>query len=157
MHCLYCNKRLWLLFSKKRLFCSKLHEVAYQDGLAVMRRLMELAVPVEPPANPPIPPIAAPALRNFVIERGGPKPIPPDPAAVLRLEAVPFAGRIEFPSSNRGLIAVTLDSATEPVGEIATIANERVASCRVQSKGRRRIPPQSPAAFSLRTHRRRLR
>lgn len=42
MECLYCHKRLGFFASKKRPFCSELHEVAYQDeqqGLALRRVL----------------------------------------------------------------------------------------------------------------------
>jgi hypothetical protein len=52
MHCLYCNKRLWLFFSKERLFCSKVHEAAYYDELSAMDRLMEFTVPAEPTKGP---------------------------------------------------------------------------------------------------------
>jgi hypothetical protein len=175
MHCLYCNKRLWLLFSKERAFCSKLHEDAYQDELSAMRRLTEFTVPVvrqalPAPENrrlseiyrastmPPIPPVAVPPLCNFVVDQGRPKPVTPDLAATtVLLEAKQFAAPIQFPSGSRSLIALTLDSAIGAAGEIATTATERIAPCRVQSKRSRRIPPPSPTAFSLRTHRRRVR
>src|SRR3984957_13564338 len=52
MHCLYCNKRLWLFFSKERLFCSKLHEAAYYDELSAMDRLKEFTVPAGPAERP---------------------------------------------------------------------------------------------------------
>jgi len=174
MHCLYCNKRLWLFFSKEQPFCSKLHEAAYHDELSAMRRLMEFTVPVEPPKGPAtadqirsqreresrIPmvwPVAVPPLCNFIVDRG-PKPVTADLAATsVPLEAEPFTGPIQFPSSSRGVIGFTLDSAIEPAGEIAAIPNERIAACHVRSKRSRRTPPRNPAAFSSRTHRRRLR
>src|SRR5271170_5247154 len=110
MHCLYCKKRLWLFFSKERLFCSKLHEAAYhneQSGSA-MRRLMEFTVPVEPPKGPAtadqkrsqreresrIPmvwSVDVPPLCNFVVVWGHPKPVSADLAATnIPLEAKPF-------------------------------------------------------------------
>jgi hypothetical protein len=171
MYCLYCKKRLWMFFSKERLFCSKLHEAAYHDGLSAMNRLMEFSVPVEPPKGPAtadqkrslreresrmpmvwpvdVPPLSNLMLCNLVVTWGR-KPVAADLAATaVLLEPEPFAGPIQFPSSSKGLIAVTLDLAAEP--------DERIAVCRVQSKRGRRIPPQGPAAFSSRTHRRRLR
>jgi hypothetical protein len=175
MHCLYCNKRLWLFFSKERRFCSKLHEAAYHDELLAMHRLMEFTVPAEPPKGPAtadqkrsqrerdsrIPIawlVAVPQLCNFIVEPGRPKPITADLATTsVPLEAEPFSGPIQFPSSNRGVIGFTLDSAIESAGEIAAIPNERIAACHVRSNRSRRIPPRSPAAFSSRTHRRRLR
>jgi hypothetical protein len=174
MHCVYCKKRLWLPSSRKRRFCSELHEAAYHNELSAMNRLMEFTVPVEPPKHPAnadqkrsqreresrIPmawPAVVPPLCDLVLEQGRPKPVPADPATSLLLEAIPFAGQFQFPSSSKGLFAFSLDSATEPAREIATIANERIAGCRVRSKPSRRIPPRSPAAFSSRTHRRRLR
>src|ERR1700722_8214717 len=117
MHCLYCHKRLWLFFSKERLFCSKLHEAAYYDQLSAMDRLMEFTVPAEPPKGPAsaeqkrsqreresrIPmvcPVAVPPLCNFVGQWGRQNPVPPDPvAAAVRLETEPFAGQIQNPSS----------------------------------------------------------
>jgi hypothetical protein len=174
MHCLYCNKRLWLFFSKERVFCSKLHEAAYHDGLSAMNRLMEFTtVAVERPAlSAPRErklseiyreskidwafSVAVPSLCNLVVDLDYPRPVTPDPAAALLLEALPFAGSIQHPETSRGLIAFTLDSVIEPE-QISTIANERIAACRVQSKRSRRIDPRSPAAFSSRTHRRRVR
>lgn len=173
MHCLYCKKRLWLIFSKERVFCSKLHEAAYHDELSAMNRLMEFT-PVERPALPtprnrPLSElyhesminwalsVAVPPLCDLAVERGSPKPIPPGPAAALRLGAEPFAGSIQFPSSNGRVIAFALDSVAEPAGEIATRANETIGACRLRSKHSRRIPPRGPAAFSLRTHRQRVR
>ena len=176
MHCLYCKKRLWLFFSKERTFCSKLHEAAYHNELSAMNRLMEFTDrPVEPSKGPAtahhkrsqkeressIPmasPVAVPPLCNLALTWGSLKPATPDlPANGVLSEAVPFAGPIQYPSSERGLIAFTLDCATEPAREIAAIPNERLAVCRVQSKRGHRIRPQSPTAFSSRTHRRRLR
>jgi len=172
MHCLYCNKRLWLFFSKKRLFCSKLHQVAYHDELSAMNRLMEFTVLEEPSAIPaprnqklskidsayktsPIPPVAAPPLCNFVVQPG-PKPALPDlPATAVLLEAEPFAGPIQLPSGSKGLIALPVASATEPAGEIAAMANETIAACGGQSKRSRRTPRSSAA--SSRTNRRRQR
>jgi|HubBroStandDraft_5_1064220.scaffolds.fasta_scaffold36894_3 hypothetical protein len=175
MHCLYCKKRLWLFFSKERLFCSSLHEAAYHDELSAMNRLVEFTVAVEPPPDGPatadqkrtqreresrVPmamsmmtsmasPAAVPPLCNFVGEPGRPQPVPCDlPAAASPLEAKLFAGQIQFPSS----IARILDSATGPAREITP-----TATCRIQSKRGRRVPAPSPAAFSLRTHRRRVR
>jgi hypothetical protein len=174
MHCLYCNKRLWLFFLKERLFCSKRHEVAYHDGLSAMNRLMEFTVPVERSALP-LPQdrklseiylepkihwalsVAVPPLCNFAVDQDRPKPIPPDSATALLLEAVPLAGPVQFPSSGSGVIAFILDSATEPAQKIASIANETIVACRVRSRHGRRVPPRCPAAFSSRTHRRRLR
>jgi len=175
MHCLYCKKRLWLIFSKDRLFCSKLHEVAYQDAMSAINRLKEFTAPVEPPVGPStadqkrshgeresrIPmvwPVGAPPVCNFIVEWSRPKLVATDLAATsVPLEATPFDGPIQFPASNIGLIALTLDSATQPAQEITTIANERFTVCRVQSKRRHRIPLRSPAAFSSRTHRPRIR
>jgi len=175
MHCLYCKKRLWLFFSKERVFCSKLHETAYHEELSAMNRLREFTVPVERPAisaprnrklseiyraseTPAIPPSVVPSLCGFVGELRRPKSVTPDPAAnAAVLEAKPFAGSIQFPLSSRSLIPLSLTSATEPAGEIATIANDPVAGCRVKSIHSRRIPPRTPTAFSLRTHRRRVR
>jgi hypothetical protein len=175
MHCLYCHKRLWLFFSKERLFCSKLHEAAYYDELSAMDRLMEFTVPAEPPKGPAtadqkrsqrehesrIPmawPVAIPPLCNFVGNLGRPKPVAPDfAAAAVRLEAEPFAGKIQTPSSRSGLIAFTLPSAIEADGEIATMADERTTFCRVRPKRGRKTSPQSPGAFSSRMHRRKLR
>jgi hypothetical protein len=173
MHCLYCKKRLWLIFSKDRVFCSKLHEAAYHDELSAMNRLMEFTVPVDRQALPAprnrtlseiyrestinwALSVAAPPLYDLLVEPDRPKPIPPDPAAALRLDAVPFARSIQFPSSNSGVIALVLDSATETGGEIATRANETIGACRLRSKHSRRMPSRGPAAFSLRTHRRKV-
>jgi hypothetical protein len=165
MHCLYCKKRLWTFFCKERLFCSSLHEAAYHDELSAMNRLVEFTVAVQPPPNGPatadqkrtqrehdsrVPLMASmmiPPLCNFVAEQGRPQPVPCDlPVIAPMLEAKLFGGRIQFPSS----IACILDSATEPAREI-------MPTCRIQSKRGRRLPPRSPAAFSLRTHRRRVR
>lgn len=174
MYCLYCKKRLWTLFSKERLFCSKLHEAAYQDGLSAMNRLMEFTVPAEPPNGPAtgdqkrsqreresrmpmLWTVAVPPLCNLVLTWGRPKPVAtPLAASVVLPEAEAFTGPVEFPSSSRSLIACALDVAIEPAQELA-VPNERTAVCRVQSKRGRRIPSQSPTAFSSRTHRRRLR
>jgi hypothetical protein len=171
MHCLYCKKRLWLFFSKERLFCSSLHEAAYHDELSAMNRLVEFTVAVEPPPDcpatadqkrtqreresrvPMMTPMTGsavvPPLCNFVGEPGRPQPVPCDlPATAPTLEAKLFAGQIQFPSS----IARILDYATGHAREITPIA-----TCRIQSKRSRRVPAPSPAAFSLRTHRRRVR
>jgi hypothetical protein len=174
MYCLYCKKRLWMFFSKERLFCSKLHEAAYQDGLSAMNRLMEFSVPVESPKGPAtadqkrsrreresrmpmVWPVDVPPLCNLVVTWGR-KPVAADLAAnAVLLDPEPFAGPVQFPSSSRGLIAVTLDLAAEPAPELAAIPDERNPVCRVQSKRARRIPRQGPTAFSSRTHRRRLR
>jgi hypothetical protein len=172
MHCLYCKKRLWLFFIKGP-FCSKLHEVAYHDEQsgAAMHRLMESAIPVEPPAIPAalaqvhreskiprVQPVAVPSLCNFFVERDRPKPVALDLAATAVLpEAEPFTGLIQFPSSSRSVVDLTLDSATQPAGETRARVNETNAACRLQSRRSRRIPPRSPAEFSLRTHRRRVR
>jgi hypothetical protein len=167
MRCLYCNKRLGLFSSKRRLFCSELHETAYHDersGLA-MRRVLDplFTVLVEPPAIPATPdqkwsPISVPALCNLVVEQDRLKPVPPDLAALaVPLEAEPSIGPVQRPSSSSGVIAFTLDSATELAGEIEAEGNETIATRRVQSKRGRRIPPRSPAAFSSQTHRRRRR
>src|SRR5277367_324332 len=100
MYCLYCKKRLWKFFSKERLFCSKLHEAAYQqEELSTINRLIEFVSRPEPPALP------APRNREVSeIYREGekssismgppssniffelwsrPKPIPPDAAALV--------------------------------------------------------------------------
>lgn len=163
MRCLHCNKRLWL-FSSKRLFCSKLHEDAYRDGMAAMNRLMEFTVPLETPAIPgpasrrlPIPPVAVPPVCKSITECSRPKPIRLDPAGALLLEAVMFTRPVQFPTIQMGLFAVTRDSAIEPAQEIADAPNERMAVCRVQSKRSRGIPTRSSAAFSARTHRRKTR
>ena len=172
MHCLYCKKRLWLFFSKKRVFCSKVHETAYHEELSAMNRLREFTLLVEQPTLP------APRNRklseiyresqiqwalsavvplcNFAVDQSRQKPVTPDPATVLLLGAVSFVGSIQFPSSQTGVIAIGPDSVTEPAREITAIGNEGVAACRVHSKRSRRLPARSPAAFSLRTHRRRL-
>lgn len=165
MQCLYCKKRLWLFFSEERPFCSKLHEVAYHDEVSAMRRLTEFKDPTEPPAiraridrQSRTQPIAVPPVCNFVVERCLPKPA----AAALAespvlLEAEPFDAPIQFPSSRRSLVGFTLEFATEPCEYVAVLPNETGVTCRVPSKRSRRIPPRSPAAFSLRTHRRRVR
>jgi hypothetical protein len=182
MHCLYCKKRLWLFFSKERLFCSSLHEAAYHDELSAMNRLVEFTVAVEPPPNGPatadqkrtqrerdsrVPLMTAmtaawqdvvPSPCNFVVEQGRPQPVPCDlPATALTLEAKLFAGQIQFPAS----ITCILDSATSPAREIRPIEiapiEDTFSACRSQSKRSRRISPSAPAAFSLRTHRRRVR
>jgi hypothetical protein len=186
MHCLYCKKRLWLFFSKERLFCSSLHEAAYHDELSAMNRLVEFTVTAEPPPNGPatadqkrtqreresrLPmvtpvltamtmasPAAVPPLCNFVVERDRPQPVPCDlPATAPTLEAKLFGGQIQFPAS----IACILDSATSTAREITPIGIRQIedtfSACRTQSKRSRRVPPTTPAAFSLRTHRRRVR
>jgi hypothetical protein len=176
MQCLYCKKRLWLAFSKERVFCSTLHEAAYHDELSAMNRLMEFTVVSEPPPTglatadqkrsqrerdsriPMVWPVDVPAPCDLVVECGRPKPVTADLAAInVPLEAEPFTGPILFPSSSTGLIAFTLDCAANPAREIAAIPNGRIAVCRVQSKRGHRIRPQSPTSFSARTHRRRLR
>jgi hypothetical protein len=173
MHCLYCKKRLWLFFSKDRQFCSALHEAAYHDELSAMNRLLEFKDPEERPAlpaprnrtlseiyrasvTPPIPPVVPP-LCSFAGELGRANPVIPDPAGNLLLGNIPFAGQIQFPSSRSLLIAFTLDSVNEPAGEIASTANQLLTVCRVHTKRSRRVAPRSPAAFSSRTHRRRVR
>jgi hypothetical protein len=173
MHCLYCKKRLWLFFSKEREFCSKLHEATYHEELSAMNRLMEFTSPSERAALPErrnqtlseiyreskinwALSVAVPALCNLVLERPRPKVTPLNPANAVVVDALPFAGSIKFPSSSGRVVAFTLDSVIEPE-QISTIANQRTAACRVQSKRRRRIDPPSPAAFSSRTHRRKLR
>jgi|SRR5580658_6799692 hypothetical protein len=171
MKCLHCKKRLWTFFSKERLFCSKPHEVAYyQEGLSAINRLMEFASPPEPPPLPvprnrnlsaiysqdkvrTIPIDAIPPLSNFVVERGRPKPIPPDPAAAVRLEAMPFAGTIRFPSTNLVPVPFRLASVTEPGGEIEVLPNETTTVCHVQSKPSRRAPSRNHAASSSRKKR----
>jgi hypothetical protein len=95
---------------------------------------------------------------NFIGELGRPKPVTPYLAAIaVQLEAEPFAGQIQNPSSRSGLIAFTLQSAIGADGEIATIADERITVCRVRPKRDRKTSRQSPGAFSSRMHRRRLR
>jgi hypothetical protein len=175
MHCLYCKKRLWLLFSKDRQFCSNLHEASYHDEMSAMNRLAEFKVAVEPPPNGPATadqkrtqrerdsriPLAwstVPPLSNLIVERGLLRPVPSNlPATALRLEAKPFAAPLQFPSSSRSLIAGPLDFAAEPAPETTTTAKDSFGACRIQSKRSRRVPPRSPGAFSLRTHRRRVR
>ena len=167
MHCLYCKKRLWLFFSKERLFCSNLHEAAYYDELSAMNRLVEFTVAVEPPPNGPatadqkrtqrerdsrVPLMTSmmnPPLCNFVVERGRPQPVPCDlPATAPALEAKLFAGQVQFSS-----VGTTRE--ITPI-EIRPI-EDTFSACRVSLKRSRRVPPSSPAAFSLRTHRRRVR
>jgi hypothetical protein len=144
---MYCKKRLWLFFSKEEPFCSKVHEAAYYDELSAMRRLMEFTDPIEPPA---IPPLAVPPLCDFVGERGRLEPVTADlVTAPVLFEAQPFAGPIQFPSSG-------LDSVSEPAAEIVEIASATIGPCRARPRRSRRIAPRSPAAFSSRTHRRRL-
>jgi hypothetical protein len=162
MRCLHCNKRLWL-FSSKRLFCSKLHEDAYRDGMAAMNRLMEFTVPLQTPPlpgpalkMPAFPPVAVPPLCGSIMGWGRPKPVGLDPAGALLLEAVLFTGPVQIPSIQRDVFAVIRDSAIEPAQEMADAPNERMAVCRVQSKRSRGIPAR-PAAFSARTHRRKSR
>lgn len=133
----------WLFFSKERAFCSNRHEVAYNDELSAMNRLMEFTARVGPPANLPIPPVTVPAMCNLVVERGCLKPTPPQAGVSVLFEAALFAGRIQFPSSSGRLIAFTPDSAARP--EIAPITCETVAACRVQSKRSRRTPRSSAA------------
>ncbi len=159
MRCLYCNKRLWLIFWKERTFCSKLHEAAYHDGQSAMNRLIEFTRPAEAPKSEPkmpqVRPDVVPPICNFIVDQTRPKPVAADLAATpVLLEAEPFVGTVQFPSTNRGVIASTFDSPTEPAAEIPTIANEWIAACRVPSKRSRRILAR-PAAFSSRTHRRR--
>jgi hypothetical protein len=132
MHCLYCKKRLWPFFSKKRVFCSNRHEAAYHDELSAMNSFMEFIARVEPTANPAVPPVADPRLCNLFIAEGCLKPTPPHAAVPVLLEAARFAGRIHFPASSGSLIDFTLDSAPRP--EIAPIASETVAASPVQSK-----------------------
>jgi hypothetical protein len=144
MYCLYCKKRLWMLFSKERLFCSKSHEASYQEGLSAMNRLMEFTASPEPPKGPATSrvPLGVPMVQppcNLVVTWGRPKPVAADlPAITVSPEAEPFARPIQFPSS---AIAATV---------IQTVA----ACCRVRPNRNRRIPP---TAFASRTHRRRLR
>src|SRR5258708_38411396 len=57
MQCLYCHKRLGLFASKKRPFCSQLHEEWYQDEQSgsLIRRLrdpFEFAPPQSPASEP---------------------------------------------------------------------------------------------------------
>jgi hypothetical protein len=127
-----------------------------------MNRLVEFTVAVQPPPNGPatadqkrtqrehdsrVPLMASMMIPNFVAERGRPQPVPCDlPVIAPTLEAKLFGGQIQFPSST----ACTLDSAAAPAREITP-------TCRIQSKRSRRLPPHNPAAFSLRTHRRRVR
>ncbi|MGD0133867.1 MAG: hypothetical protein ABSE57_17595 [Bryobacteraceae bacterium] len=178
MHCLYCKKRLWLFFSKERLFCSSLHEAAYHDELSAMNRLVEFTVTAEPPPNGPatadqkrtqreresrLPmltamtmasPAAVPPLCSFVVERGQPQPVPCDlPATASPLEAKLFGGQIQFPSCQ--LLSASTAREITPIG-IRQI-EDTFSACRTQSKRSRRVPPTTPAAFSLRTHRRRVR
>jgi hypothetical protein len=153
MHCLYCKKRLWLFFSKEEPFCSKVHEAAYYDELSAMRRLIEFTDPVKPPA---IPPLAVPPLCDFVVERGCPKPVTADLVTADLVTAEPFASAIQFPQSVKSVIAFAVDSATEPAAEIVELVNATMGTCRVRPKRSRRIAPRTPAAFSSRTHRRRL-
>jgi hypothetical protein len=160
-----------MFFSKERPFCSKLHEAAYHDELSAMNRLVEFTLPTEQPALPAprkrtlseiyreskinwALSTAVPPLCNLVEARDRPVPVTPHPAALL-LEAAPFAGPIQFPSSSQDLIAFTLNSATEPAPEMT--AHQTMAGCGVPSKPRRRVPPRNPTAFGLRTHRRRMR
>jgi hypothetical protein len=53
MQCLYCKTRLGLFASRKRPFCSELHEVAYQEEHAevAMRRVLDpmFTAPVKRP------------------------------------------------------------------------------------------------------------
>jgi hypothetical protein len=67
----------------------------------------------------------------------------------MLLEAEPFTGQIQFPSSRRSMIAFTLDSAIEPARDIAP-TKERIAVCRVQSRRGHRISGPSGAAAKLR-------
>jgi hypothetical protein len=152
-------------------------QVAYYDeqsGSAI-RRVMDpmFTVSVTPqtiPATPdqepfqidhesktPVLPVAVPALRNFVVEQGRPKPVPPDPVAVVLLEVEPSCGSAQRPSTSGNMIAVTLDSATESDEDVTTEADEVIAPRRIQSKGRGRIPPRSLSPFGSRIRRRRSR
>lgn len=95
-----------------------------------MNRLMEFTVPVEPlkgiataeqkrsqreresriPMVWPsvVPPPIVPPLCNFIVEQGHPKLVTADLAvSAVPLGAESFAGQIQFPSSNMGLIALT--------------------------------------------------
>ena len=70
MECLYCHKKLGLFASKKRPFCSELHEVAYHDeqaGVALRRVLDPLFTePVQKAPLPrPAPPKAPKKTRSF--------------------------------------------------------------------------------------------
>src|ERR1700761_4953257 len=110
MQCLYCKKRLGLFASKKRQFCSELHEVAYHDeqsGLAMRRVLDPLftaaaktpqvrTAPTPPPPSQPVEAepesrpalkaapvleVPAPAQGGFCLRQQLPKPAAPDLAA----------------------------------------------------------------------------
>src|SRR5579863_301611 len=119
MNCLYCNKRLGFFASKKRAFCSEVHEVAYHDeqaGLA-MRRVMDpmFTAPVKAPpliltpaqkAPPAEADSEAPSFRREssppqgrYLHQGFPKPVPFDTAAAsVTLEAEPFTvGTVQLP------------------------------------------------------------
>ena len=100
MECLYCHKRLGFFASKKRPFCSELHEVAYQDeqqGLALRRVLDPLftdpvrKAPLQqgpPPGGslgttarhqvPPVASLAPPPRIEPVEERQTETPVQPD-------------------------------------------------------------------------------
>ncbi len=160
MYCLYCNKRLWTFFSKKRLFCSRQHEVAHQEGLSAINSLIEFVSRPEPPALPAarsqklsevdrdgekalIPMVPDPPRADFVVQRACPKPLPPDPPGAMLLEALPFAGQIRFPSSHLVLVAYTPGSVAKPA---ASKARKKRAKPPV-SRGvrqRSRIPSEPP-------------
>ena len=143
MQCLYCNKRLGLFASKKRPFCSELHEVAYQDEQAgvAMRRVMDplFTLPVkaaplrmgpgEQSAHPAedsseTEPLPAPDPEQCsFLEQGLPPPVPPDLASLdapsraaqfVPLEVEPSsAGLVQFPSSGGGVLALDFDFTTQ--------------------------------------------
>jgi hypothetical protein len=74
MRCLYCNKRLWLSPFRQSSFCSKLHEIWYQEeqaGEAIRRLVTDLPQPAPRPAKRQEPPAEEPAFE------------PPPPAGFL--------------------------------------------------------------------------
>ncbi len=126
MQCLYCNKRLGLFASKKRPFCSELHEVAYQDeqsGVA-MRRVMDplftlpvkasplrvgpqeqKAPPAESASEAEPPPAPDPEQCGF-LEQGLPPPVAPDLASVdaSSSHAVQYDVPLKVDPSSAGLV-----------------------------------------------------
>jgi hypothetical protein len=145
MHCLYCKKRLGLFASKKRQFCSEVHQAAYHDeqsGLA-MRRVMDplFSTPIKPPPlrTTPEPPLAkeeasetlrllepqVPLRGSFCLKQQLPKPSAPNlSAADGLLDVEPFVGSFQLPSSEGGVLEFTLDSEAEPDAEIGAEGGE---------------------------------
>src|SRR5438132_10544225 len=87
MQCLYCQKRLGIFASKKRQFCSQLHEDWYQEeqsGSAI-RRLLDPLTPAEYAAvqSTPKPVVVAPAVPEAPAITADPVEEQPAPASTV--------------------------------------------------------------------------